>query len=613
MRRLPWVGPLALAVGLVLLSTSCNRVAADDKPGSKLELPKDLSEYKELRQGLFEATDFGVKLYNSNNIEACYRVYQGALLAARPQVERLPGFKEYINEGLRTAGRLEEDSFVKAAFKLRTVLDNVRKGLKTGELPDETKPLWVRLGREDGVGKIVDDFIAAAATDPAVNFTRSGTVQLDKVKLRSALVAQISSLTGGPHLYKKDMKTVHKDMNITGAEFDAAVGHLKKALIDNRVQPDDMNEILDAVKAMRNDIVAPPTRTVWGAMGGEPVVRKLVHDFVEAASKDKQIDFSRGGKYKVDDALLAKVETELVKQLSYLTDGPYRREKGAPEAYEGLNITADEFDAARIHLAKAFKDSKIPEVISFALQNAILEMRPSIIAGKPVEAKKPLWDRLEGEKGVELIVKTFVESAVKNKAVNLDRGGTLKLDDAAVMGKVKKSLAAYLADVAEGPLPKDYVEIRAFDKGVKLTDAEFDARKEEFKKALEKSGGKDDLVKEFVEAIEKTRKKVVETKTTEPPGDKPKVAEATGKVMVEDKLLGSGKITFVAPDQEPVSGEIKDGMYKVKGLKTGVKYKIVIESSDKTVDPRYTTSSTTPLAYTFKDKAMEELDWKLTK
>jgi hypothetical protein len=72
------------------------------------------------------------------------------------------------------------------------------------------------------------------------------------------LVEQISEATNGPLKYRgPDMKTVHKDMGITDAQFNAAAADLKKALELNLVADADVQAILSAVNTYRKDIVQP--------------------------------------------------------------------------------------------------------------------------------------------------------------------------------------------------------------------------------------------------------------------------------------------------------------------------------------------------------------------
>ncbi|MFN2382812.1 MAG: group 1 truncated hemoglobin [Gemmatimonadota bacterium] len=89
--------------------------------------------------------------------------------------------------------------------------------------------LYDRLGGAMAITVVVDDFVARAAADDTLNFTRQGTANawdatpanIDTLKAR--LVQFIGSATGGQEMYEgQDMGTVHAGMAITDAEFDRA-------------------------------------------------------------------------------------------------------------------------------------------------------------------------------------------------------------------------------------------------------------------------------------------------------------------------------------------------------------------------------------------------------
>jgi hemoglobin len=121
--------------------------------------------------------------------------------------------------------------------------------------------LWKRLGGEDGVTKIVEDWLNLAAADRRVNLTRGDKYKLDKQKeaeLKQRFVAYLSSITPGGTVVPTSTRTmveVHKGMNITAAEFDAFVSLLKTSLEKNNVAARDVDEVLKKVNETRKDIV----------------------------------------------------------------------------------------------------------------------------------------------------------------------------------------------------------------------------------------------------------------------------------------------------------------------------------------------------------------------
>jgi truncated hemoglobin YjbI len=106
----------------------------------------------------------------------------------------------------------------------------------------------------------VDDFFLTALKDREVNFDRGGKFPMNAARvkdLKRQFVALISHFGEGPEKYEgKPLKDVHRLMAITDAEFDALLGHMKAAFVENHVRSEDIFKMLEAVKGTRNDIVS---------------------------------------------------------------------------------------------------------------------------------------------------------------------------------------------------------------------------------------------------------------------------------------------------------------------------------------------------------------------
>jgi hemoglobin len=125
-----------------------------------------------------------------------------------------------------------------------------------------TPPLYVRLGGDVMISAIVEDFVGEAASDPRVNFTRKGTpgewlATPDNVDiLKAHLTAYFESATGGSSDdSSRDLKTVHQNMQITDAEFDALKEDLARSLAKYDEPPRETSEMLALVEASRKEIV----------------------------------------------------------------------------------------------------------------------------------------------------------------------------------------------------------------------------------------------------------------------------------------------------------------------------------------------------------------------
>jgi len=115
---------------------------------------------------------------------------------------------------------------------------------------DPPPTLYKRLGGREGIALVVGDFVSR------VNARFKGMKGEDIEKLKSNLADQICDATGGPCSYLgRDMKTTHKGMNISEAEWSATVENLSKALDKNNVAPKDKTELLGLLAPMKADIV----------------------------------------------------------------------------------------------------------------------------------------------------------------------------------------------------------------------------------------------------------------------------------------------------------------------------------------------------------------------
>lgn len=113
--------------------------------------------------------------------------------------------------------------------------------------------LYERLGGKDAITAVVDEFVANVAADRAINKFFAGA---DIPHLKKMLVEQICEATGGPCKYNgMDMKSAHKGMGISNADFNALVGDLVNALDKFKVPEKEKNELLGALATLKGAIV----------------------------------------------------------------------------------------------------------------------------------------------------------------------------------------------------------------------------------------------------------------------------------------------------------------------------------------------------------------------
>jgi len=249
------------------------------------DAPPDRKEADQLLNlALRDLINRGRDHYNNGNPSACYFMFQGALQVTALQLDSRPELQKAVRNGLIEAEA--NPDMRQRAWMLRNVLDRVRTELKADAAPvanDRTAPpplpapakpepldakpapapaadsLWMKLGGQEAVEKVVDDFVAIAGANPKVNFDRDGKLKFTEEQiamLKKQLVAFVSAASGGPIKYSgKTMKEAHQGMEITDAEFDASVDDLVKALEKNGVKEEEVKALRTAVEGTRKDIV----------------------------------------------------------------------------------------------------------------------------------------------------------------------------------------------------------------------------------------------------------------------------------------------------------------------------------------------------------------------
>jgi hemoglobin len=177
--------------------------------------------------------------------------------------------QDFFTSGSRAADQRAEQRVAKD----EQLKSGSNSGGDSAKQPEQKKSLYDRLGGEKGVAAIVDDFVTRALADPRVNWERKGIKRggvlgigvksaewkpdpgsVDAMKKHIAQFVSIA--TGGPTQYDgQEMRQVHKGLNISNAEFDAAVGDLKASLDKLSVGVDEQKELLAIVESTRPQVV----------------------------------------------------------------------------------------------------------------------------------------------------------------------------------------------------------------------------------------------------------------------------------------------------------------------------------------------------------------------
>jgi hemoglobin len=149
------------------------------------------------------------------------------------------------------------------------------KKIPGAQQADAQKSLYERLGGEEGMVAIVEDFVPRVLADPRVNWERKGITRggMNLLKrgqsvewkatpenverLKKHLAQFLALSTGGPSTYDgRDMKQVHQGLHVTNAEFDASIGDLKATLDKLGIANEEQKELLSIVETTRPQIAS---------------------------------------------------------------------------------------------------------------------------------------------------------------------------------------------------------------------------------------------------------------------------------------------------------------------------------------------------------------------
>src|SRR5687768_14474121 len=140
-----------------------------------------------------------------------------------------------------------------------------------------------------------------------------------------------------------------------------------------------------------------------------------------------------------------------------------------------------------------------------------------------VEGKKPLYERLGGEKGIAAIVDDFTTRVLADPRVNWERKGvtrggfSLNRNDSVAwdpnaqnVDRLKKHMRQFIALATGGPTVYEGRDMKEVHHMMHITNAEFDATIGDMKATLDKLQIPTDEQKELLAILESTRPQVSE-------------------------------------------------------------------------------------------------------
>ena len=120
--------------------------------------------------------------------------------------------------------------------------------------PTDTISLYDRLGRFDGITRIVHDVMDAHLANPVIRTRFEAAKDLDHAKKMA--VEFFCAGCGGPECYTgRDLVAAHKGMNISEQEYMAAMDDILAALAKNDIDPATRSEVTAVLYSLKDQVI----------------------------------------------------------------------------------------------------------------------------------------------------------------------------------------------------------------------------------------------------------------------------------------------------------------------------------------------------------------------
>lgn len=118
--------------------------------------------------------------------------------------------------------------------------------------------LYDRLGRSHGIRALVDDIVAAHMENSLIKarFLPYASQPARLAEVKQHLCAFLAAGGGGPEPYRgRNMPDTHRGMNISAAEYMAAIDDILAVLRKHSVDEQTQKDVLAIAYSLKNDIM----------------------------------------------------------------------------------------------------------------------------------------------------------------------------------------------------------------------------------------------------------------------------------------------------------------------------------------------------------------------
>lgn len=229
----------------------------------------------------------------------------------------------------------------------------------------------------------------------------------------------------------------------------------------------------------KDDMAVAPTPTLYARLGGNPAISAVIDQFIANVAGDARINafFADAA---ADPARLTKLRNNLINQVGMATGGMEKYTGlDMKAAHKGMGIEDSHFTALVEDLSLSLDKFKVPTAEKTELLTALAAMKPDIVEGATT-----LYARLGGNAAITAVIDDFIGKVAADSRINAFFAAAAA--DPARLNRLKLNLVNQVGQASGGPEKYSGLDMKTAHKGMKITDAQFNALVEDLQASLVK-------------------------------------------------------------------------------------------------------------------------------
>lgn len=220
-------------------------------------------------------------------------------------------------------------------------------------------------------------------------------------------------------------------------------------------------------------------KSLYVRLGGNGAISAVIDQFIANVAADTRINafFADAA---ADPARLTKLRNNLINQVGEATGGPEKYTGlSMKESHRGMNVQEADFNALVEDLSKALDKFSVPLTEKNELLGALATMKADI-----VEPNASLYAQLGGNAAITVVIDQFITNVAGDTRINAFFAAAAA--DPTRLNKLKMNLVNQVGQATGGTEKYTGLDMKTAHKGMKITDAHFNALVEDLNLALVK-------------------------------------------------------------------------------------------------------------------------------